>query len=143
MADAAELEFEVWPGKREVTRTVCRFRDKKEREELGLTGVVMEQVTKVEEGFMVYFAKGHSCWYDAKGLRNAGLDRPANMVDMETGETVGLAPTGLKTLRGRSLARNGKSRSGGIELQLSDLMNSKFVSIGDTVNEAIAEEKSK
>lgn len=141
MTDVAELEFEVWPGRREVTRTVCRFRTKEEREEQGLTGVVMETVTKEEDGFMVYFAKGHSCWYDKKGLRNAGLDRPANMVNMETGETVGLAPTGLKTLRGRSLARNGKSRSGGIELQLSDLMNSNLISIGDTVHEALAEEK--
>lgn len=138
MNEKAQPAYEVWPMEREVTRNMCRPVSKKERD-AGEAGIVMEKQTAVEKGFMVFYPRGHSQWLTPAALKAAGLDEPANMINMESGDVLGIAPTGLTTLRGRSLARNGKSKSGGIELQLSDLMNAGIQSIGDVVAEVVTE----
>jgi len=139
MEDTQAKEFEVWPMQREVTRNMCRPRTQEETDQ-GLAGLVMTQETAKEDGFMVFFPRGHSNFYTKTGLRMAGLDRPAMMVNLEDGERNGLAPAGMHTLRAKSLAKNGKSKSGGTELAIADLINSSITSVGEHVAEAMEEE---
>jgi len=93
--------YEVHPYSGVTTRNVCRI-DKKTRQ------VVCEEVEDTG-GYMVYFPKGHSIRVrDDEELAALGFDKPAKLIDMETGDETGqIAENLLK--RSERMTRRTKS----------------------------------
>lgn len=94
--------YEVHPYTGKTTRQVCKV-DKKTRQ------VVCEHVEDTG-GYMVYFPKGHSIRVrDEKELALLGFDRPAKLIDMETGDETGQV---AESLLKRSQRMTHRTRSG-------------------------------
>ncbi len=93
--------YEVHPFTGETTRRVFEL-DKEKRVSVG------KDVT-VKGGYMIYFPKGHSIHaFDDKHLAELGFDKPAKLIDMETGDETGEGHGSLKT-RSRRMTHRTKS----------------------------------
>lgn len=97
--------YEVHPFHGTTTKMKCTFNKE--------TRAIEYNEVETEGGFMVYFPKGHSIRLeDEAALKAHGFDLPAAMVDLETGDEVGVSND---SLRRRSAAMTKTSRSGGKE----------------------------
>ena len=81
--------YEVHPFTGVTSRNIAEF-DKKKR------SVVYKSVD-AEGGYMIYFPKGHSIRaFDDDHLAELGFDKPAKLIDMETGDETGEAHGSLR-----------------------------------------------
>ncbi len=93
--------YEVHPFGGVTTRKVYEF-DKEKR-------IIVPKDVEAKGGYMIYFPKGHSIRaFDDKHLAALGFDKPAKLIDMETGDEAGEAHGSLKT-RSRQMTRRTKS----------------------------------
>ncbi len=91
-------EYEVHPFNGVTTRKVYSF-DKEKR-------VIVSEDVEAKGGFMIYFPKGHSIRaFDEKHLAELGFDKPAKLIDMETGDDAGEAHGSLKIQSQRKTRR--------------------------------------
>ena len=103
MAQQQEIKpaYEVHPFSGVTTRKVYEF-DAEKR-------VIVSKEVEAKGGYMIYFPKGHSIRaFDEKHLAELGFDKPAKLIDMETGDEAGEAHGSLKT-RSRQMTRQTKS----------------------------------
>lgn len=64
---------------------------------IGKGGAFVKSMVKEPAGFMVYFPSGASIRVkDEEELARQGFDKPATVVDMDSGENMGTAPGSLK-----------------------------------------------
>ena len=103
MAQAQDIkpEYEVHPFNGVTSRKIYEF-DKEKR-------VIVGKEVKAEGGYMIYFPKGHSIRaFNDEHLAALGFDKPAKLIDMETGDEAGEAHGSLKT-RSRRMTHRTKS----------------------------------
>ncbi len=93
--------YEVHPFAGETIRRVYEFDETKR--------VIVGKDVVAKGGYMIYFPKGHSIRaFEEKHLAQLGFDKPAKLIDMETGDEAGEAHGSLKT-RSRQMTRRTKS----------------------------------
>lgn len=103
MAQTQDIKpaYEVHPFSGETIRRIFEF-DKEKR-------VIVSKDVTAEGGYMIYFPKGHSIRaFDDKHLAELGFDKPAKLIDMETGDETGEGHGSLKT-RSRRMTHRTKS----------------------------------
>ena len=106
MAQTQEIKpaYEVHPFSGKTEHNARRFDEEKRI-------IVTEIVTK-EGGYMIYFPKGHSIRaFDDAHLAALGFDKPAKLIDMETGDETGEAHG---SLRQNSERKTRRTKSGEI-----------------------------
>ena len=92
MAQQQEIKpaYEVHPFSGVTTRRMYEFDEEKR--------IIIPKDVEAKGGYMVYFPKGHSIRaFDDAHLAELGFDKPAKLIDMETGEETGEAHGSLKT----------------------------------------------
>lgn len=93
--------YEVHPFNGTTTRNVCTIDEK--------TRQVVCKDEPDSGGYIVYFPKGHSIRVrDDEELAVLGFDKPAKLIDMETGDETGTVPENLK-VRSTRMTRRTKS----------------------------------
>lgn len=120
--------YEVHPVRREVTRRVFKPATKAEIN-AGKVSLTLEDVTEVEDGFMVYFLNGNSLYLTKKGLVDLGFDNPAMIVHIDSGEIVGQADGSV--MRQALLKNAAISRSGRNNLLESEMFHSNLIPAND------------
>jgi hypothetical protein len=68
---------------------------------------------EVDSGYMVYFPNGSSirCW-DDKHLEQLGFNEPAALIDMESGDEMGVAHPGVLKARSEQKTSRGRGSHG-------------------------------
>ncbi len=113
MAQGQDIKpaYEVHPFNGETIRRVYKFDEEKHT-------IVAKDVT-AKGGYMIYFPKGHSIRaFDDDHLAALGFDKPAKLIDMETGDEAGEAHGSLKTRSRRMTHRTKSGENKEVEVNL-------------------------
>ncbi len=95
-------EYEVHPFTGVTTRRVYEFNEEKR--------IIEGKDVEAKGGYMIYFPKGHSIRaFDDKHLAALGFDKPAKLIDMETGDEAGEVDHNSLRTKSQRMTRRTKS----------------------------------